>query len=337
MKPKIIVDDDIPYIKGRLEPVADVVYVDQFDFTPEIVRDADALAIRTRTRCDATLLQGSRVKAIATATIGMDQIDIPWCREAGISVANAAGCNAPAVAQYVWSSLLRLGFDPEKDTLGIVGCGNVGGLAADWGRLLGAYFLVSDPRLEHAGADLPFAPLDEIFSSCKAVTLHTSLSKTGEYPSFHLIDEHHISLMHQNAIFINAARGPVLHTESALNAIVKRPDLKLAIDTWEGEPDFNRILFDRADYATPHIAGYSRQGKERATRMTLENLEHVFGFTTDKSGLADNYILPSSLSAEQILDSYDPATDTALLRSNPTNFEKFRNSYNYREEAPDIS
>lgn len=133
MKPKILIDDNIPYIGGRLEPFARVEYVDQFDFNPDNVRDADALIIRTRTRCDSSLLSDSSVRMIATATIGMDQIDIPWCERAGIKVANCPGCNAPAVAQYVWSSLLRKGFNPASDTIGIAGCGNVGSIVAHWG------------------------------------------------------------------------------------------------------------------------------------------------------------------------------------------------------------
>ena len=154
-RPRIIVDDNIPFIKGRLEPFADTVYADQFGFTPELVRDADAMVIRTRTRCDENLLKGSKVKIIATATIGMDQFDLGWCRDNGITCRNSPGCNAPGVAQYVWSALLRSGFDPERHTLGVVGCGNVGSIVADWGRRLGADVLVNDPPKAAAGASLP--------------------------------------------------------------------------------------------------------------------------------------------------------------------------------------
>ena len=121
-KPLIVVDADIPFIQGRLEPFFRVVYVDQFGFTPELVRHARAMVIRTRTRCNAGLLAGSDVEIIATATIGMDQFDLPWCHANGIVTRNAPGCNAPGVAQYVWSSLLRLGFSPEGKRIGVVGC-----------------------------------------------------------------------------------------------------------------------------------------------------------------------------------------------------------------------
>lgn len=332
MRPKIIIDDNIPYIKGRLEPVAEVEYVDQFGFTPEKVHDADAMIIRTRTQCNEALLKGSNVKIIATATIGMDQIDIPWCKDNGIKIANSPGCNAPAVAQYVWSSLLREGFDPGKHTLGVVGSGNVGSIVANWGRMMGARILISDPPRQEQGIPDDYAPLDEIMAECDAVTLHTPLIKDGKHPSYHLISGKEISLMKPGAILVNAARGPVLDT-NALLPILKERNLKLVIDTWEGEPDLNRELLDMAEIATFHIAGYSRQGKERATRMVLEEMEKFFGFCVDKSNLAPAYIYPKSITASEIIESYDPMIDTEALRKAPEDFDLLRRNYNYREEV----
>lgn len=356
MKPKIIIDDNIPYIQGRLEPVADVEYVDQFGFTPANVRNADAMVIRTRTRCDSSLLAESGVKIIATATIGVDQIDIPWCENAGIKVVNSPGCNTPAVAQYVWSALLRKGFNPKKQTLGIVGCGNVGSIVAQWGRLLGARILVSDPPKQEAGIpvinpidkeanpqvsnptgqqgniEISYVPLETLMRECDAVTLHTPLTRDGSHPTYHLISDKEIAAMKPGAIFINAARGPVLDTQAILQPL-RNGKISAVIDTWEGEPDINRELLDLADIATFHIAGYSRQGKERATRMVLEELEKFFGFEVDKSGLAPAYISPKDLTAESIISSYDPAIDTAALRSDPAAFDTLRRNYNYREEV----
>lgn len=331
MKPKIIIDDNIPYIAGRLETVADVEYVDQFGFTPDNVRDADAMIIRTRTLCNSSLLAGSGVRIIATATIGMDQIDIPWCSNAGIKIANSPGCNAPAVAQYVWSSLLREGFDPARHTLGIVGCGNVGTIVAHWGRLLGARILVSDPPKQEAGIPNDYAPLHTIMKDCDAVTLHTPLIRNGKHPSYHLISDKEIAAMKPGAILVNAARGPVLDTKAILTPL-REGKIRAVIDTWEGEPDINLELLELADIATFHIAGYSRQGKERATRMVLEEMEKFFGIKADKSGLAPAYVYPCNISAEAITASYDPAVDTAALRSVPAAFDTLRRNYNYREE-----
>lgn len=332
MRPKILIDDNIPYINGRLEPVADVTYVDQFGFTPENVKDADALIIRTRTLCNRELLEGSNVKIIATATIGTDQIDIPWCEANGIKVANSPGCNAPAVAQYVWASLLREGFDPATGKLGVIGCGNVGSIVAGWGRMLGAKVIVNDPPRMESGIADDYAPLEEIMRECDAVTLHTPLIRDGRHPSFHLISGKEVAAMKRGAILVNAARGAVLDTKTVLPYVQDR-DIRAVIDTWEGEPDLNLDLLRHADIATFHIAGYSRQGKERATRMVLEEMEKFFGFEVDKSGLAPAYVYPEKITAEEIVDSYDPSVDTDALLSAPKKFDLLRRNYNYREEC----
>lgn len=332
MKPKILIDDNIPYIAGRLEPVADVEYVDQFGFTPENLRDADAMLIRTRTQCNRELLENTAVKLVATATIGMDQIDIPWCESHGIRIANSPGCNAPAVAQYVWAALLRDGFDPKRHTLGIVGCGNVGSIVKRWGEMLGARVLVNDPPKEEAGLPGEYTPLDQLLAESDAVTLHTPLTRSGAHPSYHLISEKEVALMKPGAILVNAARGPVIDTDAVLSSF-RGGKIKAIIDTWEGEPVVNRELLELADYATFHIAGYSRQGKERATRMVLEEVEKQFGIEVDKSGLAPAYTYPQAIKAEDIIASYDPAEDTAPLRENPDAFDTLRRNYRYREEV----
>ena len=343
---KIIIDENIPYIRGRLEPLAEVVYADQDKIDADLVRDADIIIIRTRTRADASLLEGSRVKTVATATIGTDHIDIPWCEANGIRVVNAPGCNAPAVAQYVWSSLLRQGFDPSRHTLGIVGCGHVGSIVKEWGELLGARILVSDPPI---GENLP---LDTLLRESDAVTLHTPLTKSGECPTFHLIGEGQLAAMRPGAILINAARGPVVDNQ-ALKQAVLSGHIRAIVDTWEGEPAIDPELLASVTYATPHIAGYSQQGKERAVRQVLEALcldrrEEIGDRRCDSivmltDGLCGAYVPLKSLTpqpgnlASTIVGSYDPAEDTAMLRrafsaEGPKAFERLRHDYNYRPE-----
>ena len=331
-RPRIIVDDNIPFIKGRLEPFADTVYADQFGFTPELVRDADAMVIRTRTRCDENLLKGSKVKIIATATIGMDQFDLGWCRDNGITCRNSPGCNAPGVAQYVWSALLRSGFDPERHTLGVVGCGNVGSIVADWGRRLGADVLVNDPPNAAAGASLPgHAELPELLREADAVTLHTPLTRDGEWPSFHLIGEAALALMKPGALLVNAARGPVADN-AALRRAVASGHIRAVIDTWEGEPKLDKELLSLLKYGTFHIAGYSLEGKQRATRMALEAIGEHFGFAPDLSGLEGPYKAPARISAKAILDSYNPISDTLQLKADPDAFDTLRANYSFRRE-----
>ncbi len=331
-RPRIIVDDNIPFIKGRLEPFADTVYADQFGFTPELVRDADAMVIRTRTRCDENLLKGSKVKIIATATIGMDQFDLGWCRDNGITCRNSPGCNAPGVAQYVWSALLRSGFDPERHTLGVVGCGNVGSIVADWGRRLGADVLVNDPPKAAAGASLPgLVELPELLREADAVTLHTPLTRDGEWPSFHLIGEAALALMKPGALLVNAARGPVADN-AALRRAVASGHIRAVIDTWEGEPKLDKELLSLLKYGTFHIAGYSLEGKQRATRMVLEAIGEHFGFAPDLSGLEGPYKAPARISAKAILDSYNPISDTLQLKADPDAFDTLRANYSFRRE-----
>lgn len=335
---KIIADDNIPYLRGRLEPFADVEYVSQFEFTPELVRDADILLIRTRTKCNRELLEGSNVKLVATATIGTDQIDIAWCEANGIEVASAPGCNAPAVAQYVWSSLLRLGFKLEKGMrLGVVGCGNIGSIVARWGRAMGAEVMISDPPKQLSGIPEAYVPLDELMATCNAVTFHTPLTKGengAQFPTYHLCGEKELALLKPGAILINASRGPVVDNKALLNRINKG-DIRTAVDVWEGEPQLMPELLDAVDYGTFHIAGYSRQGKERATRMILEAVKNKFGIPVDLSGLTGVYAPNENEnpSADRILASYDPMTDTEPLKKNPDQFDTLRKNYAYREEV----
>lgn len=329
---KIVADDNIPYLKGRLEETAEVVYTDQSGFTSELVADADALAIRTRTRCDEKLLGNSKVRLVATATIGMDQIDSDWCAANGITVRNSPGCNAPGVAQYVWASILRLGFDPRRHTLGIIGCGNVGSIVKEWGEQMGARILVSDPPKEEAGIEGDYTPLDILLQESDAVTLHTPLTKSGKHPTFHLIGERELGMIGDGKIFVNAARGPVTDF-NALKKVVMSGRIRSVIDTWEGEPVIDKELLQAVDYGTFHIAGYSREGKERATRMVLEAIEDTFGVQTDKRGLEGPYEGTPGITPEMIINSYDPAVDTEALRSAPELFDTLRRDYNYREEV----
>lgn len=332
MSIKIIADENIPFLRGRLEAEAEVEYVDQELFTPSLVKDADALLIRTRTRCNEALLADSKVRLVATATIGMDQIDLDWCAANGITVRNAPGCNAPGVAQYVWSSLLRCGFNPASDTLGIVGCGNVGSIVKQWAEQLGCRILVSDPPRQEAGLPGEYTPLDRLMAESDAVTLHTPLLRDGAHPTYHLIGERELSLLRDGKLLINAARGSVADFR-ALKPEVLSGRIRAVVDTWEGEPEIDAELLNAVEYGTFHIAGYSRQGKERATRMVLEAVRDTLEINPYLSGLEPAYAGNPDLSAARILNSYDPASDTLALREDPEAFEQLRHDYNYREEV----
>lgn len=334
--PLVVADAAVPYIDGRLNGMCRLVRLPYAQIDREALREADAAIVRTRTRCDKALLEGSRVSFIATATIGIDHINAADMSELGIEWCNAPGCNAPAVAQYVWSSILRLGFDPQRHTLGIVGCGHVGSIVAEWGRSLGAEILVSDPPLQRSGCtDLPFAPLEELLRRCDAVTLHTPYTKQGPDATHHLISDPQIESMRPGAILVNAARGPVTRTAPLADAL-EQGRIKGVIDCWEGEPLIDRRLLRFADVATCHIAGYSVEGKQRATRMALAALGRHFGFTPDLSGLAAPYEPGNRFTARDIMESFDPSDVCRSLRSNPADFERIRTEYKLRRETAAI-
>lgn len=329
---KIIADKNIPFLDGRM-PGVELVKLPASEIDAEAVRDADALIVRTRTKCDSNLLQGSNVKIVASATIGTDHIDIPWCRENGIAVSNAPGCNAPGVALYVWSNLLRNGFDPARHTLGIVGCGNVGGIVAQWGERLGAKVLVCDPPRKESGlSDREYLALEEVLAKSDAITLHTPLTRAGAHPTFHLIGKESLKHLNPGAIFINAARGEVADTEALTEAIGEERISIAIIDTWEGEPHIDERLLSLADTATCHIAGYSVEGKQRATRMALEAVADTLGIGVNLEGLQRPYEEPRELTPETITAAYDPSEMTQALKANPTQFETLRNDYPLHKE-----
>lgn len=306
---KIIVESHIPFIRGKLEGAGhDVLYLAPEDITSSTVREADALVIRTRTRCDAALLDGSRVKKIATATIGTDHIDLDYCRNNGIDVYNAPGCNAPAVAQYVLASLSALNI--TSGTVGIVGVGHVGTIVNQWARGCGFSTVLNDP---------PLGLLNPVFDA-DIITFHVPLDET----THHMADAEFFAKCTRKPLIINASRGAVVDTAALLDAISTGQVRGAVIDCWEGEPNINLELLARAAIATPHIAGYSSEGKHRATAMALAAIEPSISGPLDP--------IASSPSLAEIAASYNPLIDTAALKAQPAAFEALRNHYTYRPE-----
>lgn len=340
---KVIVDDKIPYVREAIMPLADeVVYLPGNRFTPEAVKDADALIVRTRTRCDGALLEGSRVRFIATATIGFDHIDTDYCRRAGIAWRNCPGCNAGSVRQYVHAALLLLkrlrGLRPEASTLGVVGAGHVGSRVARMAQEMGFRVLVNDPpRADREGTNR-FAPLAALATECDVITFHTPLVKEGRYPTFHLADATFFASLRHRPVIVNTSRGEVTDTEALLDALRAGTIREAVIDTWEHEPDIDHELLQRAFLGTPHIAGYSADGKANATRMALEALCDFFNIRADIR--ADIRITPPSLPPriysadpeEAFLQLYDPRRDSEALKAHPESFEHLRGNYPLRRE-----
>lgn len=335
---KVIVDNKIPYIKEAIERIADeVVYLPGHAFTPDDVRDADALITRTRTLCNRELLEGSSVRFIATATIGFDHIDTDYCAEAGIVWSNCPGCNAGSVEQYLHAVLLLLkhekGLALENACLGIVGVGHVGSRIRQMAEKLGMRVLLNDPPRADEGEN-GFVSLSELASECDVITFHTPLYRNGRYKTFHLADTDFFTSLKKKPVIINTSRGEVIDTPALLDALKNGKVKDAVIDTWEHELDINRELLQSVYIGTPHIAGYSADGKANATRMSLEALCRFFHMEANFE-IVPPVLPPTSYSEnaeEAYLQVYNPMQDCERLRNNPEEFEQIRGNYPLRRE-----
>ena len=329
---KIVADTNIPFLKGVLEPYAQVEYLDGRSIDRDAMQDADAIIIRTRTKCNEETLGGSKVQMIASATIGTDHIDLSWCKAHGIDVQNAEGCNAGGVADYVFSALYgvasRRHIHLDEATIGIIGVGNVGKKVEQMARSLGFQVLLNDPPRAQKEGPEGFVGLEELLSRSHVVTLHVPLDETTRG----MADDAFFEKMRPGAIFINASRGEVVDERALLHY---RPKLGgLVLDTWCNEPTPDPNLIELCDIATPHIAGYSYQGKQNGTAMAVQAVARHFGIAPlmdFRPVLEDENLQPVSIDMEDktqgeiaaILQyNYPIFTDDFLFRSNPSSFEK---------------
>ncbi|MDR2882787.1 MAG: 4-phosphoerythronate dehydrogenase [Alistipes sp.] len=349
---KIVADRDIPFLEGVLDPFVEVVRLPGEAIGPDDVRDADAILTRTRTRCDAALLAGSRVRFIGTATIGFDHIDTEWCRVRGIAVATAAGCNRRGVLQWVGAVLAWLadgraaghggrtrGPKPGGTTLGVVGVGNVGSLVADYAAAWGFRVMRSDPPRERAGgrgAAEGFYPLGEMVAACDIITFHVPLTAEGPDATRHMVNRDLLAAAKPGAVILNSSRGPVVEPD-ALRKEVHGGAHSFVIDTWNGEPAIDREVLKRTLLATPHIAGYTVQGKAAATSMVVRALAREFGLPlTEWYPAGAPRSVPRPIEWDEmrgLMPSYfDIAAESAALKAAPALFEAIRDGYDYRME-----
>lgn len=353
MRIKILADDKIPFLRGVLEPYADMQYKAGKKTTNEDVKECDALITRTRTKCNASLLEGSWVKCIATATIGFDHIDTEYCEEKGIHWENAPGCNSGSVAQYMASLLLNLavkeGFTLKGKTIGIIGVGNVGKKIVKVAELFGMKVLENDPPRERLEGKKNFVPLSVIAEKADFITFHVPLIMEGEDKTFHYGNEEFFASLKKRPFLINASRGEVIDNQ-LLKKILKEGELLkgAALDVWENEPEIDQELLSLLTYATPHIAGYSIDGKANGTSQSVRCIAEYFGIEELKDfypndvpkvpePLIDLGKKEYSSLEEELLEavntSYDIRKDDGLLRSEPGSFEAQRGNYPFRREA----
>lgn len=343
---KIIADNTVPYLKGIAEPIADVAYFNSKEFISENIKDADALIVRSIDKCTRELLENSSIRLITTATIGFDHIDTQYCKEAGIVWKNAPGCNAVSVAQYVLASLVTIALrrdEPLKGkTIGIIGVGHVGKEVEKLCVALGMRVLRNDPPRAEAEGSEGFVSLDTLAAEADIITFHTPLSPYGPYATKHLANESFFRSLAKNPWFVNASRGAVHDTEALIKARKEGLVSELVIDCWENEPDIDRELLNLTSIATPHIAGFSADGKANGTRMCLENIETFFRVKLDKLGevvppppaspVVDLDCFDKHRIEQAILTSFNPLPVDKALREDTDRFEWFRTHYNHPHE-----
>ena len=390
---KLVVDDKIPFLKGVLDSHVDVIYLPGAKITAEDVKDADAIFTRTRTKCNESLLNNSRVKLIVTATIGYDHIDTDYCDAAGIRWVNAPGCNSGSVQQYITAAIAtlvwQLNLRFSELTRGIIGVGHVGSKVEQVASALGMRVLLNDPpRADKEGPEA-FTSLDRLLSESDIVTIHTPLTKEAPYPTYHLASGDFFNRMKYGAAFINTSRGPVTDTQALIHAVNDLPPYETSpsplflhpptpimggldtskadnqpatflcplqmgrklsgfiLDVWEGEPHPDASLLTEAFIGTPHIAGYSSDGKANGTAACIREFCTFFGLTTFNDWrpesippppMASVFSLdgtgksPEQIIFEAVTHTYPIWKDSARLKSSPRTFEEQRGSYRTRRE-----
>ena len=352
---RIIADENIPCVEKAFASLGDVVLLPGRDLQPEQVRDADILLVRSVTRVDQALLQGSNVRFTGSATIGFDHVDRDYLKQQGIGFATAPGCNATSAAEYVVSALMAVsekrGISLSGKTVGIIGCGNVGSRVQVKLAALGMTCMINDPPRAAAGDGDAFVGLDEALQA-DIVTLHVPLSNSGAHPTYHLVDAAALQKLRPGAVLVNTSRGAVVDNHALNTLLEHRDDLSVILDVWEDEPAINVSLLEKVDLGTPHIAGYSLDGKLRGTDMIYRAACEYFGENIQWD-VAD--VLPSGSSIEldasmhadmatiirtAVLGNYDVRADDARLRElpglvpneRPDYFDRLRKEYPVRRE-----
>jgi erythronate-4-phosphate dehydrogenase len=347
---KILVDENMPYARELFSRTGTVVAVPGRPVPEAELDDADGLMVRSVTKVNAELLSGKPVKFVGTATAGTDHIDEAFLQEQGIAFSAAPGCNAIAVVEYVFSSLLLLaerdGFLLKDRTVGIVGVGNVGGRLQARLEALGIKTLLCDPPRADRGDDGEFLPLSTLVADADILTFHTPLYKQGEYKTLHLADEALLKALKPGTILINACRGPVVDNAALLKVLEQRDDLSVILDVWEPEPELSLPLLAKVDIATAHIAGYTLEGKARGTTQVFEAWTAFLG---EPQQVALDTLLPApefgQITLHGELDQptlkrlvhlvYDVRRDDAPLRAVaaiPGEFDRLRKNYLERRE-----
>ena len=348
---KIIADDKIPFLKGVLEPYSDVTYLPGKLISNEYLRDCNALIIRTRTKCTEGLLKGTSVRFIGTATIGFDHIDTRYCETNDIRWTNSPGSNSSSVQQYIAAALFKMSLDFKfrlrDKTIGIIGVGHVGTKVEKLAKNLGMNVLLNDPPRARKEGTKNFVDLDTLLKVSDIITIHVPLNFVGEDKTFKLLNDKSIRKIKKGAWLINTCRGEVVFTSALKRAMCAGKFSGVILDVWENEPDIDYELLEMVFLGTPHIAGYSTDGKANGTAMVINALSDEFKLPLSdwypelipqphKSEITINAKNkdPEDVIREAVFHTYSITEDDIKLRFSPSDFEKFRGDYPLRREFP---
>lgn len=345
----IVADQQILFAKEAFAGLGKVTLVDGRSIGQKTIEKADVLLVRSVIKVDKSLLENSPVRFVGSATSGIDHIDLNYLETAGIHFKHAPGSNARSVAEYVLSSLYAVaelqGFPLTEKTVGIIGCGQVGSRLRNFLEALGVRCLINDPPLAQLSPDQPYVELEELLSA-DIITLHVPLNIDGEFPTRNLIDKDILSRLKSNSILINTSRGEVINETDLLEFKKANPASTLILDVWCNEPDISLDLLQQALIATPHIAGYSLDGKVKATRILLDALSSFAGIEVEATKLSFLDQKQHTLDLEDdivqlaVMQSYDVRSDAVALRNLVTlekeecaaYFDSLRKNYPVRRE-----
>lgn len=346
----ILADENMPYVSELFGKFSNITFKNGREIIPQDLQNIDVLLVRSITQVNDDLLsQADSLKFVGSATIGTDHLDKTALKNRNITWSNAPGCNAIAVAQYVFSALVNLSagqqFNLEDKTLAIVGAGNIGKKLSALCDVLSINHFLCDPLLEQAGEVGDYRSMNEVIKA-DIISLHVPITKTGDYPTYHMFDADLLAQLKSNAILINSCRGDVIDNNALVEHMKRTPEFTAVIDVWQNEPTINHELLALVDIATPHIAGYSLEGKARGTFMLYEKWCQMTEQSIDYSlssllpvATVNTITLENELQADDIKQlvrlAYDIRDDDDLIRhfgKSGKGFDNLRKQYKVRRE-----
>jgi len=353
---KIVVDENVAFAEEAFSKFGEVRLLHGREIDSSVLKDADALIVRSITKINKALLEGTSISFVGTATIGTDHVDLEYLNERSIRFADAKGCNADAVTEYVFTALfsaaVKKNISLKGKTIGVVGVGNIGSRIVKLAEVYGLKVLMNDPPRQKNESNPEFLPLEEILTA-DIITIHTPLTFDGEDKTFHLFNKKNLRQIKEGTIFINASRGEVVDND-ALSNLLDEKKITAVLDVWENEPNIDQELIKKVLYATPHVAGYSLEGKINGTKMMVDKMNKFFNKnvlwqptlpTCENPAIT----VSANLSIEETLYSlfkkiYDIEEDTKRLKTFSGNkeslgkyFDLLRKEYPLRREFTNYS